>query len=89
MDEWIRKSAIKREILLLATTRKGHEGIMLNEVSQRKTNSLDLTYTRNLPYTRIDWWLPESALGGRTKLLKGVKWYKYPVLKQISHRDVI
>ena len=78
MDELIRKSAIKRELLLLATTWKGHEGIMLNEISQRKTNSLDLTYTWNqgkkkLPYTRIDWWLPESALGGQTKLLKGVK----------------
>ena len=47
MDEWIRKSAIKREILLLATTWKDCEGIMLNEISQRKTKSLDLTYTCN------------------------------------------
>ena len=51
MDEWIKKmlcvytmeyySAIKKnEILTLATTWMDLEGIMLSEISQRKTNTI-------------------------------------------------
>ena len=60
VDEWIKKmwcmhtmkySAIrKKEILLFVTTWRDLEGIMLSDVSQRKTNTTvyDVTYMRNL-----------------------------------------
>ena len=61
MDEWIKKthrhihthrgmllSHKKKEILPFVTTWIVPEGIMLSEISQRKTNIDDLTYMWNL-----------------------------------------
>ena len=69
---------------------------MLSEISQRKTNTSDLTYLWNLqkqqtektPSSRIlrrDWWLPveggSGVVGRGEKWIKGVNRHKLPVIK--------
>lgn len=73
------------------------EGIVLSEVSQRKTCYLILllnvqfkTTTKiSLQPQRIDRWLPDAGGWMWAKWVKGVTKYKLPDIKQISHEDAM
>lgn len=90
-------SAIKRnEILPFVTTWMDLEGIMINEISQIKTNTLgfhlfvesenktseQITIERNR-YINMENKLvvAKGGLGGWVKLVKEIKRYKLPVIK--------
>ena len=38
---------------------------------------------------RRGWWWPQAGGGGRTKWVKGVTKYRLPIIKPITHEDVI
>ena len=85
-------SAIKNnEILPFMTTWKDPEGIMLSEISQRKTTLYDLAYMWNLKKTKQnknELIVTENRSvvlrGGERRggqQVKGVKRYKLPLIK--------
>ena len=72
---------------------------MLSEISQRERQiQFNLTYMWNLkkkektnkPLShRSDYWLPEAGSMGWEKWVMGIKRSKLPVIKEVSHGDIM
>lgn len=73
------------------TTWVGHEGMMLSNITQRKTNtacsSLHVQPKKaELSGMKTDWWFPEAGAGKGTK---GIRKGRPPVIRQTSPGDTV
>ena len=77
--------AIKmNDTLPFVTTWMDLEGIMLSEIIQTKKDKycmISLICGIQKKKKRTDWWLPEVVGEGWVKWVKGVKMYKFSVIK--------
>ena len=89
--QWNYSAMRKKETLPFAKTWVKFEGIVLSKISQRKTNTDDLTHMWNIENSNSETDSHDGyqRLGSRGNWEMLIKWYKLPVINGVSSGDLM